>query len=276
MNRLLAFFVVLLALGGTAAAEAPDRLVIRVVGENWGNVDRQDIEAALYSVADALTPASGGRARTVVVAPTSQAPAVLYDHGEGGEYLVQLRARDANWNLYVYEFAHEYCHIVANYDRRTGSGRNQWFEESLCETASLYALKTLAETWQAAPPSKGTAAGSRQLRWFYDLLMAEDHRHLPAAGFGTWLRDNEDELRHDPYRRRLNEVVAARLLPLFENRGSWQALASLNLDPSDGDCDFDAYLDHWYGSAPVAEKAIVAAIRHALRRESAALVLAPR
>lgn len=173
------------------ANQSGDALTIRVEGDDWGSANRQDIEVLLYAVAHALVPATNGQpVRTVVVGHTDGAPKVLYDRGAGGEYRVLLHARDTNWHLYVYEFAHEFCHIVANYDEPAHGGvrLNQWFDESLCETASLFALDKLAGEWQSSPPVPALAGGSRQLRWFYDLLIGEPHRHVAEGDFSAWLR----------------------------------------------------------------------------------------
>jgi hypothetical protein len=277
---LLAFvFGALMLDGATFALAAPaspsrDGLTISVEGDDWGAVRRQDIEALLYVVARTFAPATGAQpARTIMVAHTRGAPVVLYDHGQGGEYHVLLHASETNWHLYVYEFAHEFCHIVSNYDEhpRVSPRHNQWFEESLCETASLYALKTLANDWQVSPPAAPLADAGRQLRWFYDLLMAEEHRRIADGDFDAWLQDREAGLRHDPYQRRLNEVVATRLLPIFlKDGGKWDALRYLNLDSADNDCSLDEYLEHWYGHARADQKSFVAAVRTALATDARA------
>ena len=263
-----------------ASADQPtDALTITVEGDDWGSANRQDIEALLYSVAHALLPATAGQpARTVVVTHTDGAPEVLYDRGAKGEYRVLLHARDTNWHLYVYEFAHEFCHIVANYDRHALGAirRNQWFEEALCETASLFALNRLADEWQASPPPvPALADGGRQLRWFYDLLIGEPHRRIAKADFNAWLHARVDTLRGDPYQRRLDDVVAMQLLPLFQKDASkWDALRYLNLDPTDNDCSLDTYLGHWYGNARNDDKLFVAAVLAALGAEARPLVAA--
>ena len=261
--RLLIGLVCALLVWTGAASAGVD---IRVDGAGWGKAGRQDIEAALQAVAELLLPGTERQLASVAVSHGERNPMVLYERGAAGEYQVLLHARDTHWHLYVYEFAHEFCHIVSNYDRGDTRQRpNQWFEETLCETASLFALHTLAERWQAAPPTPGLAGASRQLRWFYDLLMAEEHRRLGETGFASWLAQHEDSLRHDPYQRQQNELVATRLLPLFvADPARWEALRHLNLDPADRHCSLDEYLDHWFHHARAEHKGVVAAVRHAL------------
>lgn len=263
--------------GQTPHTAAP--LTIRVDGNDWGAVSKQDIEAALYSAANALMPEATSTApRTIVVTHSNRSPVVLYERGPGGEYQIMLHAQESDWHLYVYEFAHEYCHVLSNYDEHAGDGRrhNQWFEESLCETASLYALQTLAEDWQVTPPTPRLAGASKQLRWFFELLMDEKHRHEQDTDLAAWLKDSADELRQDPYQRRKNEVVATRMLPLFDaSQRTWEALRYLNLDNTDKDCSFDAYLEHWYRNVPGKQKALVAEIRTLLLEDGATPPTAP-
>ena len=72
-------------------------------------------------------------------------------------------------------------------------------------------------------------------------------------------------MRHDPYQRAQNELVATRLLPLFESDPKrWEALSYLNLDAADSACNIGEYLDHWYRNVRTDRRAVVAAIRDAL------------
>jgi len=239
-------------------------LTIHVEGEGWGSVRKETIENVLYSVADELlTRLPKKLVVPIVVTHTNQHPVAVYQRGEKGEYRVKLHASDANWHLYTYEFAHEFCHILSNYEENVGPGvsrYNQWFEETLCEAASLYALKNLAVTWQNSPPAPGLSGKGNKLNRFFDLLIAEGHRQLPKnAPLTIWLARNEKQLRRDPYQRKSNELVATLLLPLFErNPDSWSALSYLNLDPDDTGNSLRDYLRNWYVNAPVQHKIFIA------------------
>jgi hypothetical protein len=176
-------------------------LVIKVEGGGWGNVSRETIETVLYSVADELLSRLPKKLDApIVVTHTDSNPVVLYERGSKGEYQVHLHASEKNWHLYTYEFAHELCHILSNYEENTGPGGskyNQWFEETLCETASLFTLKNLAATWKNSPPAPEWSATADKLNRFFDLLVSEGHRRLPPhSPLAAWLRDNEERLRH--------------------------------------------------------------------------------
>jgi hypothetical protein len=239
-------------------------LVIKVEGGGWGNVSRETIETVLYSVADELLSRLPKKLDApIVVTHTDSSPVVLYERGSKGEYQVHLHASEKNWHLYTYEFAHELCHILSNYEENSepgGSRYNQWFEETLCETASLFTLKNLAATWKNAPPAPEWLATADKLNRFFDLLVSEGHRRLPAhSPLAAWVRDHEEQLRNDPYQRRKNEVVANLLLPLFEaDPERWDTLAYLNLDPSDARSSLQDYLRNWYQNAPAEHRTFIA------------------
>lgn len=223
---------------------------------NWDGAPKESIETVLYAVADELMSRLPKKlAVPIVVSHTNGNPVALYDRGPAGEYRVHLHASGENWHLYVYEFAHELCHILSNYEENVGADTtkyNQWFEETLCETASLFTLKNLAATWEAMPPASRWSTEAKNLRRFFEHLIAEGHRQLPAnTPLVSWLRDNEKRLREDPYCRAENEVVSNLLLPLFQqNPQNWEALSYLNLSPSDARNSLSEYLRNWYENAP--------------------------
>lgn len=241
-------------------------LSLDVQGGGWSGAPKEAIETVLYSVADELMSRLPKKLNVpIVVTHTNNNPVALYDRGPAGEYRVQLHASGENWHLYVYEFAHELCHILSNYEENIGADTtkyNQWFEETLCETASLFALKNLAATWEVSPPAPKWTEQARKLRRFFDHLIAEGHRQLPPhTPLVSWLQDNEERLRHDPYLRKENEVVANLLLPLFqENPQNWEALNYLNLEPSDARNSLSEYLRHWYENAPLEHKHFVGGV----------------
>lgn len=239
-------------------------LNIKVQGGGWGDVPKETIETVLYSVADALLSKLPKKLNApIVVTHTDSNPVALYERGPDGEYQVQLHARESNWHLYIYEFAHELCHILSNYEENVGPDKskyNQWFEETLCETASLFTLKHLAASWEKNPGLPNGLEEARRLNRFFDLLISEGHRQLPRhAPLATWLDHNEEQMRQNPYLRQKNEVVANLLLPLFErNPENWSTLAYLNLDPDTARSSLRDYLNHWYQYAPAEHKRFIA------------------
>ncbi len=256
-------------------------LTIKVEGGGWGNVPKETIEQVLYSVADELlTRLPKKLAAPIVVTHTDGAPVALYERGANGEYRVQLHASEANWHLYTYEFAHELCHILSNYEENAAPGAsryNQWFEETLCETASLFTLKNVAATWKERPPTPDLARETERLNRFFDLLIAEGHRQLPPhSPLAAWLAGNEERLRRDPYQREKNELVANLLLPLFEkNPENWSALSYLNLEAGAAGHSLQDYLRSWYRTAPAEHKVFIADVLDLFQMRDVVLAAIP-
>ena len=86
---------------------------------------------------------SGRTLEPILVEPKG-GPITLFRRGPKGEYLVRLNTGDRHWAQHAYQFAHEFTHILANYDEH--ERRNKWFEESICEMASLFVLRRMSET----------------------------------------------------------------------------------------------------------------------------------
>lgn len=248
---------------GTEATEAatPSAGVqIQVAPGNWGSADPQDIQVVLDSVATEFRPLVTRQQQKVVnirVIPRGNSPRVLYERGPQGEYVVQLTARDERWFQYAYQFSHELCHILSNFDHKERTGEmvatgNQWFEESLCETASLFTLKRMSASWADHPPGRKWVGYGQVFGSYAEHLLAESHRHLPAnQSLSQWYAENQPALHDNPYLREKNELVATMLLPLFEQDPSmWQAIAYLNANPASAGKSFSEYLADWHGACP--------------------------
>jgi hypothetical protein len=242
-------------------------VTIRVLPGDWGGAEREDVENLLQSVARELwVYFPGQRLNTIVVAPTERHPVAGYAKGPQGEYFVYLSARGRHWSQYAYQFAHEFAHILSNYERNGHVlvRRNQWFDESLCETASLFALRRLGASWlkgDTVPYPHWQAYGTAFQTYAQDLL-SQPHRALPPKKmFAEWYQGNAGMLDHNPYGRERDELVAGMLLPLFEEYPEgWGALSYLNLEESDATGPFQAYLQNWHRNTPERHRPFVARI----------------
>ena len=118
---------------------------------NWGGTSLRTVRAVLKSAFDVLLDAFGKLPDAPVrVARWSQDPRVFYDYRP---YEIRISARDTYWCQYVYQFSHELCHVMTNFDRHK-EHKHKWFEESLCELASLFVLHRLATIWKEHPPAE--------------------------------------------------------------------------------------------------------------------------
>jgi hypothetical protein len=226
---------------------------------DWGEGDARDIQLVLTSVAREFlghveAPVNGLKLRVV---PRGGAPRALYERGLGGEYVIHLTARDQHWFQYAYQFAHELCHVVSNFDHKAMTGEgvaqdNQWFEEALCETAALFTLKRLSRAWASNPPGRDWIGYGDTFSSYAVHLSSQPHRKLAEGqSLRDWYVANRAVLKGDPYLRQKNEVVANALLPLFEAHPElWQSIAYLNTDSASASKSFPEYLADWYRACP--------------------------
>lgn len=240
--------------------ETAPALTIDVAPGDWGGASVREIRLVLESVArEFVSHVDSQRAGDLAirVVPRAGAPKVLYEQRAAGEYVIQLTARDARWYQYAYQFSHELCHVFTNFDHKVHRDdhvpeHNQWFEESLCEAASLFTLKQLAAKWETDPPTRNWAGYDKLMAGYARRLLAEPHRQLGAnQTFRAWFAEHQASLRANPYLREKNELVATTLLPLFESHPDyWQAIKYLNPELASADKPFDGYLTDWLDACP--------------------------
>ena len=128
----------------------PRRLIIRPAPKAPWDASLRDVEKVLYSAADELWRYFPERSLPPLLVEPKGGPIVLFRRGPEGEYYVRLNTGNTYWSQYAFQFAHEFGHVLCGY--REGERCNKWFEESLCETASLFALRGMSLTWKSDPP----------------------------------------------------------------------------------------------------------------------------
>jgi hypothetical protein len=155
----------------------------------------------------------------------NDAPMIAFRSSPSDDYRIWLNTRDRLWSQFAYQFAHEFCHILCDYERPRCSC-NHWIQESLCEMASLFALKQMAISWQTAPPYPNWREYASSLDAYADEFIAQtEHRPPDGVTLGEWLRVNEPNLRANSYQRPMNGLVAVQLLPLFQDSPQqWQSI----------------------------------------------------
>ena len=246
------FILVVGCMFASAASSAPS---IRVQAGDWGAAGVDDIGAVLGSVAEVLLPDFPKYASVhIEVRPSRAGPRVLEEKTAEGAYQVELDVRDARWDQFAYQFSHELCHIVSNYDHRAlGSAAvrpHQWLEETLCEVVSIVTLERLASRWQGASPYPGWASYAPAFTRYAQRLLGAEHRNLPAhTSLIAWYRENRHSLESNPYLRTQNELAASALLDLFQTPGGLRAIGYLNLE-SPAREDLASYLAAWRECCP--------------------------
>ena len=140
-TRIAAFLVLLLALFSAEAQEDSRRdLTIEVQRDEWGDASIADIRAVLRSSAGELWKhIPDGRLDTILVSRSRKSPIVLFERGPKQEYRVKLNVKGTHWAQFAYQFAHEFCHILAKYDKDEDS--NEWTRDG---QSALFVIPRIA------------------------------------------------------------------------------------------------------------------------------------
>ena len=246
--------------GATSRPVLGSKLSIRVMPDDWGDANTLDIRRVLESAADELWKNfPERRLHPIIVQRGRRSPITLYRRGPKGEYLVKVTAKGRYWCQFSYQFAHEFCHILANYSHETPVA-NKWLEESLCEMASIYAIRQMAVTWKTSPPYPHWKSYAAAIRKYADDLQEAKDKLPEGKTLAVWYKENSAALRKVPCMREKNRIVANSLLGLFEaNPEHWVAIGYLNSGKPASD-SFQDHLANWYRQTPAGHRKIVASI----------------
>lgn len=264
-------FLALVALGGATAARAAGpagRRLDFTIGPGFGSASPADIEAVVRSAAESIwrhCPHTRWEVAGFHVFHRTDVPITLDDHTADGRVSIGLATGDTYWAQYAYQFAHEFTHALARHSNdwralhRDHGRPNDWLEESLCEAASLFALRAMGREWATAAPYPNWRSFAPALTRYAAQRMEETQRsRSPAGDFAGWFRAQEAALRADCCQRALNNVVAGELLPLFEAEpAGWETLTCLNRTASrEGQSLAERWRD-WRRDTPEAGRAFV-------------------
>jgi hypothetical protein len=205
-------------------------MAIVISPANWGNAKVIDLQKVLNSVTEILDLYFDSTIDDDVLVEhnPSTGPIVLYDRGPNNEYQVKLSTKDLVWDQHSYQFAHEYCHIRTNYKK--GNQKCKWFEETICELASLFTLRRMSEKWAVNPPYSNWLGYATSLFKYAENRIIDDKHKLPVGlNFQSWFQSAHADLKKDPYIRESNTLIAIKLLKLFEeNTELWAAMKYYN------------------------------------------------
>lgn len=250
-------------------AEPAPSLQITVANDNWGKASPADIRAVVASAAGELWKCAGQtRLKSIRVYRRADHPQTDFSHDILGRIRIGLAAEDSHWAQFAFQFGHEFCHVLAQHSDiakrgwHTPQHANLWFEESLCETASLFVLKRMADTWTAQPPNPEWRSYAPSLAAYATERLARPEHQLPAGQkFTEWFRENEPALRANAALREKSVIIATQLLLLFEAEPArWEAACYLNLGKHDRDKSLVQYFGEWQAATPVGRKAFVAKV----------------
>lgn len=248
------------------SAEASDKhVVLAPTPLSITPIDADAWRSAIPDVQKVLDSASASlwrhfprrRLAEIQVSPRG-GPIVIYRSDPLSPYRVRLSTGDNLWAQMSYQFAHELCHILANY--QDDEHRNKWFEESLCELASIYTLRHMAKTWRTEAPYPNWKSYHESLTDYADNIIKKSSLD-EGKTLAAWYQEHRDELSKKADRRELNSVVAVTLLPRFERRPEhWAAIEYLNTGKLHGSQSLQQFLAEWRSEAPRKHSRFIEAI----------------
>lgn len=208
----------------------------------WQASTEPKLKALLISAANVIYTNCGSvKMPELIIKQQNSCPFTNFERDDKGRVRVLITEKDESWGQHTYQFAHEFCHVVANqaepYEKQwiERSGENHWFEESLAEMSSLFVLRALPEQ-----------------KWYADKRMKKPENNLPkGVTFKDWFKTNEPDMRKDDCIRDRNTIVAQALLPVFEkDPGGWEAVNYLNRKKADKNETIQQYLQRWHDTCP--------------------------
>lgn len=250
------------------ASEPAGRNLDFKIANGFGAARTEDVRAVLLSVASSIwehCPNTRWDVPGFYIYHCTGSPITLNDHRSDGCIAIGLTPQGNLWSQFAYQFAHEFCHALAGHSNDwrktwiTGRKANHWLEEALCETASLYALRAMGSSWRTLPPYPNWKSYAVHLVEYAQDRIDASARKFPAdMSFIGWFRANEPSMRENSTIREKNNIVASRLLPLFEARPEgWEAVTFCNLGKRDPEKTLAAHFSDWHFAVPPAQRSFI-------------------
>ncbi len=237
------------------------KLRLEIAPDPWGTARHEDIQAVCESAGRELMPYFPGRKLDPIKVGQANggSPITLYKRGDSGEIRMLLNTRNTFWAQFAFQFGHELCHVLCYY--REANNPQLWFEESLCEAASLFVMRRMADSWKTDPPYSNWKSFAPAFDNYVDDRISNTAK-CKENSIAEWYRNHRSQLESDATNRELNQVVAVKvLLPMLQmNPQHWQALDHLNQWDANRRLTFAEYLQDWHDRVPVEHKAFVATI----------------
>ena len=218
---------------------------------NWGDTSYKDVAKVLNSVIDEFENIIDKKFLNpkVLVIKNTRTSLTKYDgpifFSNELNNLIYLQAIDKLWSQYAYQFSHEYCHHIIESDFINKCNRFGWFEETLCELASINIIRQMSKTWRSKPPYSNWKEYSKDL-WNYADTIIQNVDNKIETPLKTWIGLKIDELYADRYNRRYNCLIATNLLDIFnENPKLWNFIGLIKNIPVNDSMTFKQFLSDW-------------------------------
>lgn len=143
------------------------------------------------------------------------------------------------WVQNAYQLSHELCHHFIK--KKSPTGENSWFVESICELASIYFLSEIASSWSTSKHERKLSYSSCITGYLSNLLFSPLNINLKELNIQS--SAFYEEMNTDPYIRDKNRFIAIKLLPIFKKTPSlWEdvyLIWKLNIK------DLNSFFNEW-------------------------------
>ncbi|ELI8163218.1 TPA: hypothetical protein ACVEY8_000033 [Yersinia enterocolitica] len=233
---------------------------IIILDSDWGDISTSDIQCLINSAINLMDPFYGKPIHyniEISNTPNIDSPMVYNSRGVSGQYHINLTTKGHDYSQFYYQFFHEYCHVRTNY--LAVDNKYSWFEESVCELASMFGVKRMAFVWKkekVLPNAKNNFGYS--IEKYIQRVICNPRKNLPKQQlFKKWLNENIEYLECERYDRDKNGIVANKLLSLFERESTlWELMTYWNKwEINHNDSIYEAF-DKWSSILPEEKKAV--------------------
>lgn len=191
---------------------------------NFGNYYREIVHDLLLSVDTNFSSALN-------IPPFSTRNCIIEYRDEGpmcsniaGVHFIFLHVTGNSFQQWLYQFSHEYCHHLINGKMTSSIYGLMWFEETVCDLASLYQLHTIYNQW-STHSNQIKKALSPTFREYLSLYLPEHKQLFSATHHPGFLSLWEQILFEPKYHRDHYNAIATKMFPLFvENPSLWKMI----------------------------------------------------
>ena len=235
-----------------------------VIPGDWGDAQLENIRRLLIDTASHINQHLRRPFNETIHVMSGDYPITLIRNSTSDPYTIELSVRDTLWDQYAYQFAHEFCHVISNYEDLVDHPNN-WFHEAICEVASIFTLRNMAKRWRSEPPYPNWTSYADHLDAYWHKTLSRHGTELQeGVTLNSWLLRNEDMLRTADYReneQRINQaLVAYKLLPIFEvYKTGWNAVRKFPTSTG----TLEEYLKSWYSLVDLDDRSFVTRISEA-------------
>ena len=172
-------------------------------------------------------------------------PTFVYPQAYKSARMILIACDPLYYSQFAYQYCHELCHLMID-DEVFEDYR--WFEESLCELASIYFMPLISDEWMRNHINFATSDGRLYAPLFVEYsnnIMSKDLYPFDLRELSNEKSEISKCLKENPYHRDLNKYVAIKLLPYFkEIVNLWEFVPSIGSIQTS--MPFPEFIESWY------------------------------